>query len=166
MDREKLRQIKRPNQVKVIFMNSCPLLSDLPMIIPTSQKGKKKQIKKQRQKILWNTSAVFRENRIYSAPCKAAALRWQGQLSSLTKRKASINYSAGFSSSLKVCIYCWTKLLSIELNSPCWHYLQTRLSRKRTLLAKKDRMETPHTFIIVGFFLPPAGTGFISYITF
>lgn len=41
MDREKLRQIKRPNQVKVIFMNSCPLLSDLPMIIPTSQKGKK-----------------------------------------------------------------------------------------------------------------------------
>lgn len=42
MDREKLRQIKRPNQVKVIFMNSCPLLSDLPMIIPTSQKGKKK----------------------------------------------------------------------------------------------------------------------------
>lgn len=66
MDREKLRQIKRPNQVKVIFMNSCPLLSDLPMIIPTSQKGKKTNKKTKTKDPLKYFSCLQRKQNLFS----------------------------------------------------------------------------------------------------
>lgn len=44
MDKEKLRQIWRPKQVKVIFINLCALLSHLSMI-PIYFPGRKKKNK-------------------------------------------------------------------------------------------------------------------------
>lgn len=104
------------------------------------------------------------EKTIYSAPCKE-----DGMVRAVTcwaKKNTSIYCSTGLNSSLQVCIHCQTELLSIELHFPCWHYLQTRLGRKRNLLAKKERMEMPDTFTTVGFSLPSAGAGSISHTAF
>lgn len=69
--REKLRQIWRPNQVKVTF-NFCLLLLHLPMIPSYVLEGNEKNTKTPEDPV---NASVFRQN----CPCKEDAWTWQGQ---------------------------------------------------------------------------------------
>lgn len=143
MDREKIRHIQRLNQIKVIFINFCPLLSHLPMIPCYFPERKEKRKSK-------NTSAAFREKHLFCS--LQNALTWQEQLSSLNKRDISTNYNTKLNSSPQVFIHYWTKQLSTELSFP-WHWYQPR------------KAGWNDTFEIGDFFLLSTGTGFVSYTT-
>lgn len=145
--REKLRQIWRPNQVKVTLtsVSFYHTLANDPKLCPRRQWIKPKTPK--------DCLKHFCLQRKPSLLCLAKRMLWHGK-GGLQEPSILTNSSPGFSSSLPWSIHPALYKITIErAKCPWWWHLQTRLSRERPLLAKKEWMEL-HFF----------GWGFLSFL--
>lgn len=147
-DREKLRQIWRPSQVKVIFVNFCHLLSPLPMIPKLLLRKKKKTNPKdphQHFSCLQRKPSTRHLGKRTLWHGKGSYHVWIKGIFPLTK---PLGLTAAWKS-LSI-----TGQNNYQLSCFPWQqHLQTRLSRKRSQLVQKERMEMLFTFVIMDFFL-------------